>query len=58
VVTSLIYCANKSIPAAATSVLQVLFGWQRGRRTDYDSDAFQRAFSKFMNDKGWCVSRV
>lgn len=32
---------------------RVLFGWQRGRRADYDADAFQRAFSKFMNDKGW-----
>ena len=32
---------------------QVLFGWQKGRRGKYDADAFQRAFARFLNEKGW-----
>ena len=32
---------------------RLLFGWQRGPRGAYDSDAFQRAFARFLNEKGW-----
>jgi len=32
---------------------RVLFGWQKGRRGKYDADAFQRAFARFLNEKGW-----
>jgi len=31
----------------------VLFGWQKGRRGTYDADVFQRAFARFLNEKGW-----